>query len=288
MVAIIINEFLKVTVKSSGAELVSLKNTLTNMEYLWQGDPAYWGRRAPVLFPIVGRLADNRCRAEGRECSLTQHGFARDMHFDLVDQKDQTLIYSLKTSEETLKLYPYKFELIIKYKLEKNKLVIIYEVINCDDQTIWFSIGAHPAFRCPLLAKENFTNYFLEFEEKEKASRYLLEDGLFTGETEPVLNNEKILNLSDDLFGKKDAIVFKGLKSTSVSLKSKKSSHRITMDFSGFPYFGIWTKGPFICLEPWYGLADEKGFVGELKDKEGILSLKPEERFFCEHSVAVG
>jgi len=288
MVAILINECLKVSVKSSGAELISLKKTMANKEFLWQGDPAFWGRRAPVLFPIVGRLAGNKYHSDDEVYELPQHGFARDMHFDLVDQQDQSLTYKLTSSEETLKLYPYNFELTIEYKLQKSKLIVSYEVKNTDDKTIYFSIGAHPALRCPIEQDEEFTDYYLEFEKKETVNRYLLTDGLLNGKSESVLNNENILPLSVDLFTGKDAIIFKDLKSSVVSLKSKKSSHKITMDFAGFPYLGVWTKpGPFICLEPWFGVADQIGFEGQFKDKEAMRSLVKGKTFKCEYSIDV-
>ncbi|HEY8400021.1 MAG TPA: aldose 1-epimerase family protein [Cytophagaceae bacterium] len=288
MVAIIINEFLKVTVKSSGAELISLKNTITNLEYLWQGDPAYWARRAPVLFPIVGRLKDHKLQVDGQSYTLPQHGFARDMIFDLVDHQDDCLTYKLKSSEETLKIYPFNFELTITYRLVKNKLVVTYEVKNTDDKTIYFSIGAHPAFRCPLVQGEKFEDYYLEFEKPETAERLLLTEGLFNGQTEPVLNNENILPLSYDLFDEKDAVVFKGTRSRTVSIKSKKSKNVINVDYSGFPYLGIWTKkAPFICIEPWYGLADKVDFNGEFKDKEGVRPLIKGRTFNCEFSIEI-
>ncbi|MFN3404594.1 MAG: aldose 1-epimerase family protein [Cytophagaceae bacterium] len=288
MVAIIINEFLKVSVKSSGAELISIKNTISNTEYLWQGDPSFWGRRAPVLFPIVGKVSGNKYRVDGKEYELPQHGFARDMHFDLVDQQDSNLTYCLKSSEQTKKLYPYDFELYISYSLNGNKLIVSYEVKNTDDKAIYFSIGAHPGFRCPLEEKESFNDYYLEFEKKENAVRHLITEGLANGKTEEVLKDENILNLSYDLFNTKDAVIFKNLKSSQVTLKSRKSKHQIKMDFAGFPYLGIWTKpGPFVCLEPWFGIADQYGYEGEFKDKEAIRSLMKGKTFKAEYSIEI-
>lgn len=287
MVAIIINEFLKVTVKNSGAELVSLKNCLTNMEYLWQGDPQYWARRAPVLFPIVGKVNHNTYTVDGKAFELPQHGFARDQMFDLVDQQDDALTYKLRSSEETLKLYPFQFELCISYRLERNKMIVSYEVKNTDIGQIFFSIGAHPAFRCPLLPNETFEDYYLEFDKKETLSRHLLTNGLFNGNTEQVLDNDNVINLNNKLF-EKDAIVFKNTKSSCVSLKSKKSKNQIIFDYAGFPYLGIWTKpGPFICIEPWHGLADKDGYTGEFKDKEGVRSLLKGKSFKTEYSIEV-
>lgn len=289
MIAIIINEFLKVTVKNSGAELISLKHTMKNKEYLWQGDPLYWGRRAPVLFPIVGKVNENKYKVNGEVYELPQHGFARDMHFEQVDHQDSSLTYMLKSNEETLKVYPFHFELTIKYQLEKNKLIVSYDVKNTDDKTIWFSIGGHPAFNCPVEKNEVLSDYYVEFEKNETTDRYLLQEGLLTGESEPFLKNQNSIPFSQELFNN-DAIIFKDLKSRVASIKSKKSKNEISMDFTGFPNFAIWSKkggAPFVCLEPWFGIADKVGFEGEYKEKEGIRSLSKGKSFHAEYTIEI-
>ncbi|HEX8548183.1 MAG TPA: aldose 1-epimerase family protein [Cytophagaceae bacterium] len=289
MIAILINEFLKVTVKNSGAELISLKNTMTNKEYLWQGDPNFWGRRAPVLFPIVGKVNRNKYKVDGTSYELPQHGFARDMHFEQIDHQESTLAYLLKSNDQTLKVYPYKFELLIKYQLERNRLIVSYDVKNIDDKVIYFSIGAHPAFNCPLEKNEKFEDYYLEFEKKETASRCLLQDGLISDKSAPVLKDQNTLPLDVSLFNE-DAIIFKELRSREVAIKSKKSNHQIKMDFTGFPYFAIWSKkggAPFVCLEPWFGIADKAGFTGEYKEKDGIRSLSKGKSFHGEYSIEI-
>jgi galactose mutarotase-like enzyme len=287
MIASIENDFLKVSAKASGAELISIKNKNSDLEYLWQGDPKFWGRRAPVLFPIVGKLRNNSYIAEGREFQLPQHGFARDYHFELVNSSGESLIYSLKSNEETLKSYPYKFELRISYTLLRNKLGVKYEVKNTDDKKIWFSIGGHPAFNCPLEPKDKFSNYFLEFDQKENVETHLITDGLLNGKTEPILKNSSRIELSEKTFSK-DALVFKGLKSASVTLKSKSSTASLTFDFKGFPALGIWSKpGPFVCIEPWFGHADSTDFSGELKDKPGMLSLEKGQEFSCLYGIEI-
>ena len=287
MIGSIENDFLKISVKNSGAELIGIKNKKNNYEYLWQGDPKFWARRAPILFPIVGKLKDNTYKAEGKSFQLLQHGFARDMHFELIEKENSFLIYSLKHSAETLKNYPYKFELFIKYDLSKNTLKVTYEVRNMDSKKMLFSIGGHPAFNCPIVHNEKFNDCFLEFETKENAERYVLKDGLLTTATEPVLKDEKILPLNHELFAK-DALVFKGLKSEYVALKSRRSKAKLTFNFKGFPYLGIWSKpGPFVCIEPWYGHADYENAGGELKDKEGILSLEKGKIFSCDYKIEI-
>jgi galactose mutarotase-like enzyme len=287
MISSIENDFLKVSAKDSGAELISIKNKKNNMEYLWQGDPKFWGRRAPVLFPIVGKLKGNKYKVEGQTYELPQHGFARDAYFDISEKKDASFTFTLKSNSETLKVYPYKFELNIKYKLIKNKMEISYEVKNTDDKKIWFSIGAHPAFNCPLDPTLKLTDYYLEFEKEETSDKYLLEDGLLNGKKEKMLNSEKKIQLTEEVF-LKDALIFKNLKSSSISLKSASSPASINFNFKGFPFLGIWSKpGPFVCIEPWFGHADMVDFSGELKDKEGIQALEKGDAFSCSYTVEI-
>jgi galactose mutarotase-like enzyme len=287
MISSIENEFLKISAKDSGAELISIKNKKNNLEYLWQGDPQFWGRRAPVLFPIVGKLNANKYKAEGNSYELPQHGFARDAYFDISEKQDAFLTFILKSNPETLKVYPYKFELHISYKLIKNRIEVIYEVRNTDDKKIWFSIGAHPAFNCPIDPKLKFGDYFLEFEIEENADKYLLEDGLLNGKKEKLLNKEKKIQLTDKTF-LNDAIIFKNLKSSVISLKSNASPASLNFNFKGFPFLGIWSKpGPFVCIEPWFGHADMVNFSGELKDKEGIQGLGKGASFSCSYSVEI-
>lgn len=282
------NEFLSVEVNALGAELKSLFNKKNGKEYLWQAHPAFWPRRAPVLFPIVGKVRNNQYHAEDKCWELGQHGFARDTIFQLTDKTKNSLTYSLKKSADTLKVYPYRFELLIQYSIHGNKLSIQYEVNNLDDKNIYFSIGGHPGFNCPLHEGEKFTDYFIEFEKEETADRHLLTDGLFNGKTEKVLNKQKTLTLKEDLF-KADAIVLKNLNSSFLKLKSKSSDYELTFNFRGFPYLGIWKKleAPFICIEPWFGLADKVGFEGAIEEKEGIVSLSEGDKFVCEYSVQV-
>lgn len=284
------NQQIMVHINSLGAELCSLKLKQDKIEYLWQADPHYWGRHSPVLFPIVGRLVNDEYNIDEQIYHLTQHGFARDMEFEQIIQEDKHAAFRLQANEQTLLNYPSRFELVIGYTLQGNELIIEYKVTNSDDKIMYFSIGAHPGFRCPLQADECFEDYYLEFSQKETASKQLLEKGLLAKKTEIVLSNNNIIPLSYDLF-KEDALVFKGLQSTSVTLKSRKSAKTVTVKFDGFPYHGIWSKptggAPFICIEPWYGIADTVGETKGFSDKEGILSLQPEESFICRYSIII-
>jgi galactose mutarotase-like enzyme len=282
------NDLLNIEVSVSGAELASIYHIPTQKEYLWQGDDKWWLRRAPVLFPVVGKLKDNSFQVNLERYNLGQHGFARDKDFSLIERKNNKLVFSLCSDESTLKIYPFHFELLITYEIRSNILKITYEVKNTDQKEIFFSIGAHPGFNCPLSKDELFSDYYLEFEKTESLDRHLLEGGLFTGLTEPVMIDSNKIDLSYDLFTK-DAIVFKNMRSAYIYLKSKKNKHSLKFNFSDFPYFGIWTKpgAPFICLEPWCGIADNQNFRGELKGKEGIIGLYPGNSFLRSYSIEV-
>lgn len=288
MTEVIESSKLKVEVSEAGAELKSIFDKEKNKELLWQANPAFWPRRAPVLFPIVGKLKENKYRFAGKEYELSQHGFARDKKFTLDSKGKNYLAYSLESDDETLKKYPFKFRLSITYILDGNDLRVRYEVANTDTKTIYFSIGGHPGFVCPLNSNEKFSDYVLELEHQETASRFVLAEGLIGGKKESMLKGESQIPLTPELFAK-DAVIFKDLKSKSITLKNKKGDHAIKMDFSGFPYIGIWSKAgaPFVCIEPWYGIADKKTFEGEFNEKEGINELAKGEKFNCEYIISV-
>lgn len=285
------NELLEVLVSNSGAELISIKGKKDNLEYLWTANSKYWGRHAPILFPIIGKVKDNKYRVGQQEFKIEQHGFARDYEFDLVENKDNILTYKLVSCEESLKKYPYKFELYVEYKLSENKLQVAYKIRNIDNQKIYFSIGSHPGFNCPLLEEKDFEDYYLEFNKKENARRQFLHKELllFTEESEVVLNNSNILKLSKKLFTQ-DALIFKNLYSNKVALKNNKNSKVITINFEGFPYLGIWSKpdeAPFICIEPWFGHADPIDFNGDYTEKPGVIPLDIGKEFNCSYSISI-
>lgn len=289
MLTAIENEDLKITADSDGAQLQSLIFKKDGKNYLWHGDSKYWGRRAPVLFPIVGRLKDDRYFYDEKEYKMTQHGFARDMEFELSESSDKHLLYSLNYNQETLKIYPFKFKLEIKYELENNKLNISYRIFNEDKKEMYYSIGAHPAFYWPFKKGEKKEDYYLEFEKEENAARYLLDGGLLNNQKELVLDKEKKLELYPGLF-KDDALVFKNISSDKVALKSKKSSREVELEFKDFPYLGIWSQSaeaPFICIEPWQGISDSTDSSGRLEEKEGINALKAGESDYFKHSIKI-
>ena len=291
MVHTLQNDFLRITMAERGAELKSITELADGTEYLFDSDPRWWKYSSPVLFPIVGKLVNNKYRAEGKEFELPGHGFARTSNFWLVNASNDSATFALESNAATLAVYPYRFRLEIFYKLTGKEVKVIWKVINTDDKTIYFSIGAHPALSCPIVARENFEDCYLKFNKPEKSSRIvLLASGPLSRDRIPTLDGTE-LDLNYELF-KGDALVFDDLKSDEVSLCSRKSSKSITVRAKGFPYWGFWTpdKGgaPFICIEPWHGHADYFDFTGELKDKEGIRSLAVGETFETEMSFIIG
>ncbi len=289
MLVTIENSFLRLSVKGSGAEMVSLCHLENNREYLWQGDPSFWPRRAPVLFPVVGKLNQHTYRIDGKSYTLPQHGFARDKTFDLVAGTDDKLVFQLRDDEESRKNYPFLFKLFICYQLIGNKLLVTYEVKNPDQKDLLFSIGAHPGFALDSRDGNTLDEFYLEFEEKENVERHLLKEGLFSGEKEAVLTDSAILPLNYKLF-EKDAIVLKDLKSSAVSLKSRSGDYNLKFGFEGWPHFGIWTpknNAPFLCLEPWQGLADTYEYTGEFAGREGVIILPAGESFKRSYSIEI-
>jgi galactose mutarotase-like enzyme len=282
MVHVLQNKFLKIQVADFGAELKSITDIKDGTEYLHNGDPQYWKYTSPVLFPLVGKVVNNKYRIEGKEYELPQHGFARTSKFKCIRETEDELVFRLNWSEETLRVYPYKFSLQISYILRGNEVEVIWNVENFDDKEIYFSIGAHPALKCPIVEGENFDDCYLKFDVSEKSSRILLaETGNLSHNKVPTIDG-KVLNLNYDLF-KGDALVFDDLKSDEISICSRKSSKSVTIRAEKFPYMGIWTpaKGgaPLLCIEPWLGHADYEDFTGDFSEKEGIHKLNEGESF---------
>lgn len=282
------NQHLKISLSNHGGELHSIKGKKDNTEFLWSGDEAYWKYHAPILFPIVGKVFNGKYTVDGKTYELPQHGLARVRDFEMIEQTKNSISFELKYSEDTLKVYPFKFSLIIKYTLNDINLSIDYIVKNLDNKEMYFSIGAHPAFMCPI-ENDKFDDYYFEFNKKENASiMQLVGPGYFSKEEKPYLKDENIINLSTDLF-KNDALVFKNLKSNKISLKSKNHKKYLEFDFGEFPYLGLWTKdtgAPFVCIEPWFGHADFDRFNGEFKDKAAIQSLMPNKEFHCNYNIS--
>ncbi len=272
---------LQIDSKKSGAELISIK--LDGKEKLHQGN-LFWNRHAPVLFPIVGQIKEGRTIIYGKEYQMSQHGFARDMEFEEIEKSNLKHKYLLKSNEETLKKYPFLFELYITHIVEDNTLITEYEVINKDNKKMLFGLGGHPAFLCDYSSGD----YEIEFDEKEENIEFLkLENGLLSNNRfENIMNNNKI-RLHENIFDE-DAIIMKNINSKIVSLINSKTNKKVLdFDFTGFPYLAIWSKkgAPFVCIEPWFNTADKVDSDGIFENKENILTLNPNEKFNCKYKV---
>jgi len=285
------NEFLTVKTKSLGAELTSIITNKTGREYLWQGDPAFWKRQSPVLFPIVGSLWNGEYQNNDITYRMSQHGFARDKEFTLQNYTSDEIFYSLRSNDETLAVYPFPFELQIGYKLEENRLRVIWKVINIGDSDMYFQIGAHPAFFYIDFNNSIGDRGYFSFDKTDNLRYILIKD---KGCVDP--NIEYPLNLEDGLLPinthtfDKDALILENDQVKKVSLLDRQKKPYITLYFDA-PLVGLWApKGegsPFVCIEPWYGRCDRYGYVGEYKDRDWMNSLKKGERFEASYDIEI-
>jgi galactose mutarotase-like enzyme len=275
-----------VLIDEQGAELKSLVLQSTGREYMWSGDSAFWGKFSPVLFPIVGSLANDTYYLEGKEYHLPRHGFARDQLFTAEQPSRCEAIFTINSSADTLVNYPFEFTLSLHYRLYKNQLTCNYIISNQGDSDMYFSIGGHPAFAVPMDDEALYTDYYLQFHKPAKLVRHKLENGLIGNATEDLVLKaansfseetvDWVLGLKPSLFYE-DAIVLKNTGTDYVLLGSDLHPQGLQFDFPGFPYLGIWAakNAPFVCIEPWCGIADHVDHNQQLDQKEGINLLEP-------------
>jgi galactose mutarotase-like enzyme len=285
------NNILKVSVQKTGAELCSIVSLKSGKEFIWNANPAIWGSSAPVLFPIIGSLKNGEFLYKGRTYSVPKHGFIRNNKELIVKQISDSIVeYSLKFDEVSLQSYPFKFEFFVRYKLEENAIIVEHEVINLDKESeMYFSLGGHPAFKCPINEKASYEDYFLEFEKAENVNTWdVLSNGLINTTSRPLLENSNVIHLKEDLFAK-DALILKEHQSKKICLKSKSSNESITVEYSDFPYLGIWAKpgGKFVCIEPWLGISDSCDTDQNFETKEGILRLEANSIFKASYKIII-
>ena len=283
------SDILKVEVVSKGAELQSIFNKTSGIEYLWNGNPAFWAKRSPVLFPIIGNLKKDSYTYQGKSYHLPRHGFARDMDFVVEKESLKEIVFLLSNNAETKLNYPFDFEFRIRYQLRGDELSTEYMVSNSGTGILLFSVGGHPAFRLPLAANTVFSDYYLKFDEIENLPRWpISKEGLLLPQPIPVLTDSNRLNLSKSLFYQ-DALVFKYPASTEISILSSKTTHGIRFQMGEFPFLGIWSAkdADFICIEPWCGIADAVNSNQQLEQKEGIEKLSPGKIFSRQWHVKV-
>lgn len=271
------NHMMSLTVAEHGAEITSIQ--LEGIERMWDADPAFWGRTAPVFFPIVGALKDNSYRYEGQTYLMGQHGFARDMDFTLTDQTEDKLEFTLFDNEETYEKYPFHFQLQIIYEVFQNQCRVTWKVKNMDDKTMYFQIGGHPAFACPCEGGMIRDDYSVRAGESPLLEVAFLENGLLSNEKE-LHSNEFVLE--EDTFAR-DAFILQNETIGHLELVNHLSNQVKVRVSADVPAWGIWStadkKAPFVCLEPWYGRCDKEDFEGELSEREYMQSLESGEEF---------
>ncbi len=285
------NEVLTVQVKGHGAELASIRKGST--EYLWQADPAFWGRHSPVLFPIVGSVWDKKFRVGGVEYEMGQHGFARDMDFELVTASETEVRYRLSSDRETLKKYPWPFVLEIGYRLHDNKIDVIWEVANPGTEDMYFQIGAHPAFYYPDYDSAKLERGFLSFDRTQVLECIRMkEKGCVDAETKYPLDvpQDGLVPLTRETFDDIDTIMLQDSQIGKVTLHRVDGTPWLALSFEA-PVVGIWSppakNAPFICLEPWYGRCDRAGYAGEYRDRDWVNRLAAGEKFGSVYTIEI-
>ena len=283
------NDKLTVTVSKHGAELQSIKDA-NGKEYLWQADPKFWDRHSPLLFPIVCGLWEDKYRVNGKEYKLGRHGFARDTDFKLIAQGDNQLVYCLNDSTETLKDYPYHFNLAVSYKITENKIKVVWHVENTDNKEIYFQIGGHPAFNVPDLKPGEPLVGTLKFDEEEPSRLYGNVGGCITSGYHKVKTEDGLYKFTQDDF-KDDAVIFDHSQLKKISIINKEGKPEVTLDIKT-PAVGIWSPygkdAHFVCIEPWYGIHDWAEYDGEFKDKYLMNKLLPGCSFMSEYTITIG
>lgn len=266
------NEFFTAEIDDLGCQLHSFRAKADGFEYLWQGNPEIWYGQAPVLFPVIGQLIDDRFRYNGKEYSVPKHGLARKLPFNVKDVSGNRAVMSLESTAETLEKYPFDFELEIIHELVDKKLVVTHNVVNKTDGEMYFSIGAHPGF--------NFgVGCDIEFEKPETlVTERIDSENLIIDEKFPVIENETTIRITPDLFNN-DALILSGISSEKLSLKG--NGRELEFVFGNCPFLGIWAKpnAPYVCIEPWYGVNDSHEVKDDISQKRGIRKLEKGEKF---------
>lgn len=287
---VIENDWLKVAIDEDGAEVRKVEHKKNGMDYMWTGDSTYWGRVSPVLFPIVGRLKGDQYQVDGKTYSMSQHGFLRDTVFQVDEHTTEHASFAVASHGRFKDVYPYEFKAVIAYSLNNDSLQVSWKIINENQEEMYFSIGAHPAFSIPLQDNETLEDYYLNLipSAAKEVKEYELKEALI--HEKGVVDNPSPISLQASLFAK-DALVYSNIDQ--VELISDKSGHGVEIILKDFPFVGIWSKyneknnaiAPFVCIEPWHGIADVHNTTGELKEKFGINQLNAGEVFTATYSI---
>ena len=285
------NNRLTVAISTKGAELQSIKSSTEGIEYLWQGDSAYWGRKAPVLFPVVGRLINDHYSYKGKKYPLNQHGFARDSEFQVDEQTETMVRLTTCATPESKTYYPFDFQLTLTYTLKDNTVNVSYLVKNTHaSEDLYFSIGGHPGFNVPMTSDTTFEDYYLSFLPRRSRRQIPLVGPYLDLENKTLGQTNTEITLNRALFDN-DALIYETKGENVFSIRSEKTPHSVSVSFKDFPYTGIWSppkkEAPFVCIEPWFGLADATDFTGDLNEKLGIQHLKGMEAFSANYTISL-
>ncbi len=283
------NQSLEVVINLIGAEVRSVKNRVTGHEYMWNANTDIWAGVSPVLFPVVGKTTNGELKFAGKSYPQGNHGFARSSLFKVIAQSDTDVTLQIITAELGAEVYPFNLAFKVRYSLDKSQLITEYTVSNLDHQRAYFSVGAHPAFKCPFDDKHLITDYVIEFSEPEPNLKLheITPQAFFTGKIEN-LNFQK-LDLKADTFAN-DALIYENYSSSHITLREKDSNRQICVSLSGFPWLGLWSKvgADYVCIEPWCGHSDMLGFNGDINDKSAIEDVEPGMEWSRRYSIEYG
>ncbi|MBR5155979.1 MAG: aldose 1-epimerase family protein [Clostridia bacterium] len=279
---VISNKHISVTLSTKGAEMQSINKG--GKEILWDGNPEVWACHAPVLFPICGGLKDDKFVFEGKEYILQKHGYGRFEEFELEYSDPEKAVFLLRSNEESLKHFPFEYELRIIYTLDESKVNVEYNVKNLSKGDMYFSIGSHEGYACP----EGIEEYSIMFDECEDLDSSILNGNLLEYKTINVGKNTHELPLKYEYFAV-DALVFLNLKSRKVALKNRATGDMVEVDFNGADYLLLWTKpgANYICIEPWSGVPDFVDSDCDITHKKGITKLSANDTYVKKHSISV-
>lgn len=283
------NNIIEVVISDHGAEVQSVKGAHTGEEYMWQADPEIWGRHAPVLFPIVGRLKNDEYKYQGKTYHMGQHGFARDCDFEVENHTQESITFLLKDNEKTREMYPFKFEFRVNYNLMNNLLEENFSVVNKSDETMIFGVGGHPGFNLPVNNGEEKEDYYFDMHPSIARVKIPLKGAYLDWNNRSLASTDSFIGLSDELF-KDDALIYElHGHDNKVSLRTDKSKFHINVWTRNAPYVGIWSQYPntanYVCIEPWWGFADREDADGELEHKYGMNHLEPGKEYQAGFSI---
>ncbi len=275
------NEELTVEINEVGAELFSVK-TKEGKECIWNGDPQFWKGHAPNLFPLTGRLRDNKYIFEGKEYTLLSHGFAKNMEFEVNKKSDSCAEFTIHETEETLEKFPFKFTFKIIFTLEGRSVNVTYSVDNDNEKMMYFCVGGHEGYMC----EGGIENYYIEFDKNVTLDTYTIAGPIITRETTRILENSNILPLKNEYFVP-DALVFRDIDFDGLTIKKNDGTFNVRVDFKNHPHLLMWMVpgAPYICIEPWYGFPDFTDSNYIIEEKVGIQKLEAGKNFTCTHSM---